>query len=76
MAAVIALRPNSDRGREILDALEKRTEMRPMEPGVLDDGTRRYYLDAQDADVDAFDPMLDKIDRDWRHHLTNWRDPS
>jgi hypothetical protein len=40
---------------------------------VIDDGTRRYYLDAEDADVDAFDTMLDRIDRDWHSHVTNWR---
>jgi hypothetical protein len=71
MAAVIALRPETDRGREILDELEKRTRMQPEQP--LDDGTRRYHLNAPDADVDAFDPMLDKIDLAWRDHLTNWR---
>ena len=69
MAAEIDLRPDDDRAREILDELEKRTEMKPME--VLDDGSRRYYLSATDAGVDAFDPMLDKIDGDWRDHLTN-----
>ena len=60
MAAEIALRANDDRGREIVDELEKQTEMKPTE--VMDDGTRRYYLIATYADVDAFDPMLDKID--------------
>ena len=71
MAAVIALRPDTDRGREILDELEQQTQIRPKH--VLGDGTRRYYLDARDAGVDAFDRMLDKIDRDWRSHLLNWR---
>jgi hypothetical protein len=71
MAAVIALRPDTDRGREILDELEQKTQMRPEQ--VLEDGTRRYYLTAQDADVDAFDAMLDTIEADWRNHLTNWR---
>jgi hypothetical protein len=71
MAAVIALRPDTDRGREILDELEQQTQIRPEK--VLGDGTRRYYLDAQDAGIDAFDPMLDKIDPDWRSHLLNWR---
>ena len=70
MAAKIALRPDDDRGREILDELERRIAAWPEQ---LDDGTRRYYLDAPDADVDAFDPMLDKIDPEWRYHVTNWR---
>ena len=46
--------------------------MKPTE--LLEDGTRSYYLSATDADVNAFDPMLDKIDRDWRHHVTNLSD--
>jgi hypothetical protein len=38
---------------------------------VIEDGTRRYYLDGKDADADAFDPMLDKIASDWRDHVSN-----
>jgi hypothetical protein len=73
MAAVIALRPETDRGREILDELEKRTELRP-DPGALaGDGTRRYWLAAEDAEVYVLDPELDKIDPDWRDHVTKWR---
>ena len=68
MAAVIALHPETDRGRKILDDLEKRAEMRPAH--VVDDGTRRYYLVAGDAGTQAFDPMLDKIDPAWRQHLS------
>ncbi len=71
MAAVIALRPETEHGEEILDELERRTEVRPMQ--VIDDGTRRYYLDSVDADVDAFDSMLFQIDTGWREHITNWR---
>jgi hypothetical protein len=73
MAALIALRPETDRGREILDELEKRTELRP-DPGALaGDGTRRYWLAAEDAEVYVLDPELDKIDPDWRDHVTKWR---
>lgn len=72
MAAAIALRPESERGAEILDELEVQFNIQPMQ--VIDDGTRRYHLDAKDAEVDAFDSMLDKIDPSWRHHLTDWRD--
>jgi hypothetical protein len=71
LAAVIALRPNDDRGIEIIVELEARTEMNPME--AIDDGIRRYYLSAEDARLDAFDPMLDKIDENWRDHIENWR---
>jgi hypothetical protein len=70
MAAEIALRPNDDRGREILDELEEQTEMKPMEL-VDDDNTRCYYLSAKDADDDGFDLVLDKIDGQWREHVTN-----
>ena len=73
MANVIALRPETDRGSEILDELEAENEMSPTEP-VADDGTHRYYLHAVDADVDALHPMLDKIDGDWRSHVTIWRE--
>jgi hypothetical protein len=70
MAVVIALRPETERGREILDELEKETHEHPMQR--LTDGTRRFHLTAEDADVDAFDSKLDEIDRNWRHHVTNW----
>ena len=68
MAAEIALHPNDDRRREILDELEKQTELKPE---IIADGSHRYYLRGTDADVDAFDPMLDKIDSDCRDNLTN-----
>lgn len=72
MAAVIALRPKDDRGQEVLDEFEARFNIQPMQ--VTDDGTRRYHLDAKDAEVDAFDSLLDKVDPDWSNHLTNWKD--
>jgi hypothetical protein len=68
MAAEIAKHPKDDRGREILDELEKRTKL---QPEVLSDGTRRYYVSATDADVDALDPMLERIDPNWRDHITS-----
>ena len=68
MAAVIALRPDTERGAEILDELEAQTDMRPTE--VMEDGTRGYYLDAANAGVTDFDSMLAKIDSDWRKHIT------
>jgi hypothetical protein len=72
MTAVIALRPATARGAEILDELEEQTDMRPTE--VLHDGTRGYYLDGANAGVTDFDSMLDKIDSDWRKHITTFRD--
>ena len=73
MAAVISLKPKDDRGNAILDELEARNEMKPNE-SILEDGTRRYYLIVEAADVDAFNPMLDKIDSNWRDHVENWWD--
>ena len=73
MAAVIALRPDTEQGAEILDEFEARFNIQSMQ--VIDDGTRRYQLDAKDAEVDAFDSMLNEaLDPSWRHHLTDWRD--
>jgi hypothetical protein len=71
MAAVIALRPEDDRGQEILDEFEVRFNIQPMQ--VIDDGTRSYHLDAKDAEVDAFDSLLDKVDPYWSNHIENWR---
>jgi hypothetical protein len=42
--------------------------MKPIE--VFDDGTRRYS--ATDTSADAFNPMLDKIEGDWRYHVMNY----
>ena len=69
MAAVIFLRPRTRKGREILDRLEVQTDATPLP--VIEDGTRRYYLDGKDADAHAFDPILDKIASDWRDHVSN-----
>jgi hypothetical protein len=68
MAAVVFLRPKTRKGREILERLEE-TKVKRMP--VIEDGTRRYYLDGKDADADALDPMLDRIDLAWRDHVTN-----
>jgi hypothetical protein len=70
MTAVIALRPEDDRGKEILDELERKTDAKPQ---VIDDGTRRYSITAEHSDVDALDRMLDTIDPGWRNHITNWQ---
>jgi hypothetical protein len=69
MAAEVVLHPIDDRERLILDELERQTEVKPME--VMADGARGYYLSAADADVNAFDLMLDEINSDWRDHVTN-----
>lgn len=64
MAVAVRLVPLDDRGREIIDAFEEATNVRPTE--VQDDGSRRYYLHGGDGSVDT----LDRIDPDWQEHVT------
>lgn len=68
---VIPLRPEDERGREILDAFEQQEALKPMQ--VIGDGTRRYRLQGEDVDVDSLDPVLSRIDPNWRSHITTWR---
>jgi hypothetical protein len=68
MTAVVQLTALDDRGREIIAELEERTQERPRE--ISKDGTREYYLSAHLVGVDGFDSMLDRIDSEWRDHLT------
>lgn len=68
MAAVIRLVPLDDRGRGIIEKLEKKTGEEPIE--IRDDGSRLYHLQAEDAGVDGFDAMLNRIDSDWDEHVT------
>ena len=59
MAAEIALRPNDDRGREILDELEEQTEMKPME--LWTRTTPAALLQRQQFSRRQLGPMLDRI---------------
>ena len=68
MAAVIALRPEDDHGRRILDELEEEIGLRKKQ--VIDDGTRCYQLDAGDAESDGVDSILYMLDPDWPNHVT------
>lgn len=70
MAVVITLSPKTDRGDEVLDELERRTGIQSER---LDDGTRRYYLEDDKADPEAFDPTLNEIRPDWHQHVERWR---
>jgi hypothetical protein len=69
---VIAFRPETNRGRRILDAFEVRFDLWPMQ--IVRDGTRRYKIDQGGAGVDGFDSSLDQVDGGWRDHLTTWRE--
>jgi hypothetical protein len=68
MAAVIRLVPLDDRGREIIDELEEKTEEQPTE--IRDGGSRLYHLQAEDVGVDRFDAMLNRTDSDWPEQVT------
>lgn len=68
MAAVIRLVPLDDRGREIIDELEGKTEEQPSE--IQSDGGRLYHLQGEDLGVDEFEAILNRIDSDWREHVT------
>jgi hypothetical protein len=72
MTVVIAFRPETNRGRRILDDLEVRFDLWPMQ--IVGDDTRRYRIDQSRADVDGFDSSLDQVDGGWRDHLTTWRE--
>jgi hypothetical protein len=69
VAAITRLTPLTDRGRELLDQLEERTQVTPSEIEEAS-GARTYHLASERAGVDAFDVMLDYIDPDWHEQLT------
>ena len=68
MAAVIWFTPLTDRGRELLDEMERQTEHSPTQ--VREDGSRCYYLSAERVGVEGFDAKLGTLHPDWREHLT------
>ena len=67
MAAEIHFAIHDHRGAEILDELEQRTNVPPF---LASETERRYPLMTGEADTSAFDAMLDRIDEDWRAHLS------
>ena len=69
---VIAFRPEDERGREILDGLPQRIEMQSVHESA--DGTRRYHLVGEDVDLDSLEPELDRIDANWRSHISAYRE--
>lgn len=73
MPPFIAMRPKSDRGRQILDTFEKQYDRTPSEV-VRKDGTRRYLVYTPDPQVHGFVPWLDSVDPEWRNHLERWEE--
>jgi hypothetical protein len=69
---VIALRPEDERGWEILNELPQRIEMQSVEETPA--GTRRYHLVGEHLDLDSLDPELDRIDPSWRSHIRAYRE--
>jgi hypothetical protein len=69
MGADVRFTPLDDRGREILDELEQQTHLGPYRTKEQT-GERDYSVIADGLDVEGFDPVLDRIDADWRRHLS------
>ena len=70
MSVEITLRSNDDRGQEILDKFQEWTVSAAMRAEIRDDGTRRFTSFSGRGADDAFDRFLDRIDADWRDHVT------
>jgi hypothetical protein len=68
MAGVIRLVPLDERGREIIDELERNTAEQPTE--IQDDAGRLYHLEGEDVGGEGFDAILSRIDSDWQEHVT------
>jgi hypothetical protein len=67
MSAMVCFRVHGDRGKEILEELERQTDLQSVETPM---GEREFFLSSSTAGVDGFDAMLDRIASDWRDHLS------
>jgi hypothetical protein len=70
LAAAVQFAPRDDRAIELLDELEGRTGAHPFEVSEPS-GARTYDLDAARMSMDGLDETLDRIDSDWRKHLSH-----
>jgi hypothetical protein len=68
MTDVVELTPITEHGHKLLDELEHRTGAIPFKTDA--EGVRTYWLSAVDVGAVGFEAMLDRIDPDWREHLT------
>ena len=73
VAAEVHFAIHDERGAEILDELERRTEVGPY---LAIPTERLYNLDADNVTTSGFDAMLDRIADDWREHLDRTADPA
>ena len=68
MAGAIRLVPQDERGREIIDQVERKTGEQPTE--IQPDGGRLYHLEGGGVGGEGFDEVLSGIDSDWSEHVT------
>jgi hypothetical protein len=70
VAAAVQLIPRDPRAIELLNELELRTGAHPREVREPS-GARTYDLDGARMSMDGLDETLDRIDSDWREHLSH-----
>jgi hypothetical protein len=63
----LALQPLTDRGSEILDAMEAETTS-PFR-WSMETGARSYWINGHGVPDGGFEPVLERIAPDWRAHL-------
>lgn len=68
MAGVIRLVPLDERGRQIVEDLERKARQQPTE--VQEDGGRLYHVEGAEVSGEDFDAMLSEIDSEWQEHVT------
>jgi hypothetical protein len=68
MPAIVELTPLTLRGGDLLYQLESKTGQLPFKI-VEESGAKAYYLEGA-ANVDRFQAALDRVEPDWRRHLT------
>jgi hypothetical protein len=67
MPAVVELTPLTLRGGNLLDQLEIKTGLAPVETSQSS-GAKKYYL-AGAANIDRFEAALERIEPNWVRHL-------
>jgi hypothetical protein len=63
---IVTLTPLTSHGRELLDLLESRTGMPPF---IERSGAKAYRM-AELANLDRFESVLYRIERDWPAHVS------
>jgi hypothetical protein len=68
VSTTVTFTPLDDRGREILDQLEARTT--PAFRWSDRTGARSYWINVEGAPTDGYEAELDRLEPDWRDHLS------